>query len=106
MYPYTYSFPPMQEIDNNFFKQNIVQPETFFLQNTVQDTTTKSFFQPNTTVPELETVSLDNIISTEQYPFNTVMDKICNIYIKLNDTMVTINNNNVTANKPILIECR
>jgi hypothetical protein len=66
---------------------------------------TVSFFQPNTAVLALETVTLDNIAPVSEYPFNTSMDNMCNIDFKLNGTAITINNTSVTADKPILIEC-
>lgn len=82
---------PIQQINTMFFPSN--------------EYGTVTFFQPNIVVPALETVTLDNISPVNEYPFDTTMDKIYKIELKLNDTTITINNTSIVANKPILIEC-
>uniref|UniRef100_A0A6C0C761 Uncharacterized protein n=1 Tax=viral metagenome TaxID=1070528 RepID=A0A6C0C761_9ZZZZ len=66
---------------------------------------TVNFYQPNIATPTLETVTIDNIAPVTEYPFNTVMDNICNVDFKLNDTIITITSTIIVSNKPILIEC-
>ena len=88
--PYTNGQTIIHTQPNYTLEPQNIQPSHFFGQ-------TQSQVEP-------EKIITDNIIPTVTYPFNLNTDCVSDIELKLENTVITIENSKIISNKPLFIK--